>query len=675
MDGQPMTRTLSAVSEVVELLTRHDLATIVAFDGQVDVIQELGPVTNKLEIHQKVQQLYARGGTNLSAGWLKALQILSEKTDEECFKRVILLTDGQVGAGVQELEKLGTIASTFLQKGISTSTFGLGRGFNENVLKLIAEKGNGNFYYIEGPEDVSSAFQFEFGELNAIVGQNLEVQISCGKGIEILETLGHGSAKSSANTCTVSLGDVSEGLEKNLVLRLRVPREIAHGSQRLFEFSTSYQKASGDYATVRSTSEFATEFRSGDVRRYLDHEVLDDVMIERTARLKIQVYQDVQAREVGKALTMLNERINLLGERVLTTDVVKKEELEAEIAALETIKQAIEEKSADQGKVIQQQVEDFQKKKGSYLKTRAERKYILNSVLAAQAQDEFQELMKHLGDKLNDLGQEGEFRQNCLICMQELVANALEHGCQQVQKGEVQVRGIFRKGSAMITVSDPGAGFDWEEKVKTARANIELAEKARNDQSGTPQQTAQSLKGTSTRGRGIQLLLTLADEVTYTCAGSEVMVKLSNKVSEGVISFDNTTVSSSSPFASSFSVKVRNHVINQTPMVELEPSECVSTFVCQQAKQAVKQVMAKGAVHLILNLKNVPFTDSAGLGFYCGALKHCVEAGGSLSLIVACDNMKRVFNMIQILQWIPCFATLDDLRSSLENPDAGKLSA
>ena len=59
--------------------------------------------------------------------------------------------------------------------GVTTSTLGLGRDFNEGLMTLIARAGRGRAYYGETAEDLMAPFREEFDLLNAIAGR----KVSC----------------------------------------------------------------------------------------------------------------------------------------------------------------------------------------------------------------------------------------------------------------------------------------------------------------------------------------------------------------------------------------------------------------------------------------------------------------------------------------------------------------
>jgi serine/threonine-protein kinase RsbW len=98
----------------------------------------------------------------------------------------------------------------------------------------------------------------------------------------------------------------------------------------------------------------------------------------------------------------------------------------------------------------------------------------------------------------------GEFEEvDILVAVQEALANAILHGCNSDPSKTIYCSVVIDPSAFTITVRDPGPGFDVEAAVRA----IELG------QNITP------------TGRGILLMRSLMDEVTYRNGGSEVQLR------------------------------------------------------------------------------------------------------------------------------------------------------
>jgi anti-sigma B factor antagonist len=71
----------------------------------------------------------------------------------------------------------------------------------------------------------------------------------------------------------------------------------------------------------------------------------------------------------------------------------------------------------------------------------------------------------------------------------------------------------------------------------------------------------------------------------------------------------------------------------------------VDAYTAPMLREQVRELAAKGAVHLIADLGGVDFLDSTGLGVLVGGLKRLREAGGSLTLVISAPRILRIFQI------------------------------
>ncbi len=78
----------------------------------------------------------------------------------------------------------------------------------------------------------------------------------------------------------------------------------------------------------------------------------------------------------------------------------------------------------------------------------------------------------------------------------------------------------------------------------------------------------------------------------------------------------------------------------------------------------VGPVSTRPGCALIVDLTDVSFIDSTGLGVLVTALKHTREAGGSLDVVVAAPRVLKVLALTGLDVVIPLHATLDEALAS-----------
>ena len=145
MSGTPLTSVKNVIEETLPRLNPEDFISVVTFDDQAIVNVPLGQIKdlNMKEIRKRVSEIESGGSTNLEAGYRLGLKE-AEKVQSGVETTVILLSDGQANAGIVDPEVLGNLATAATEHLITTSTIGIGRGYDENILGALADGGNGN---------------------------------------------------------------------------------------------------------------------------------------------------------------------------------------------------------------------------------------------------------------------------------------------------------------------------------------------------------------------------------------------------------------------------------------------------------------------------------------------------------------------------------------------------
>ncbi|SRR5260370_22829678 len=81
-------------------------------------------------------------------------------------------------------------------------------------------------------------------------------------------------------------------------------------------------------------------------------------------------------------------------------------------------------------------------------------------------------------------------------------------------------------------------------------------------------------------------------------------------------------------------------------------------------REAVKEVLARGEKSILLNLGNVSYIDSAGLGELVGCSTTVKNAGGTLKLL---QLQKKIKDLLQITKLHTIFEVLDDEATAVKS--------
>lgn len=222
MSGRPLAEAKRCAEFVIDQLTPRDTVSVVAYGDQVETLVEARPLDERERVRRAIRAISEGGSTDLYGGWRRGADTLGPLASPHAMSRVMLLSDGCANRGVTDLHEIAAQCRALAERGVTTSTYGLGRDFNESLMIAMAEAGGGNSYYGQTAEDLMDPFREEFALLNALFARKLELRLELAGGGS-LEML---NAYPAAGASVWRLPDLAFGAEAWAVVRLRVPRDL-----------------------------------------------------------------------------------------------------------------------------------------------------------------------------------------------------------------------------------------------------------------------------------------------------------------------------------------------------------------------------------------------------------------------------------------------------------------
>jgi Ca-activated chloride channel family protein len=224
MSGGKLELAKRAVEEAIGRLDAHDRFSVVVYDEVIDVAVETTPASAEAR-HNAVTRLAsieARGSTNLGEGWLRGCEQVAAHLSSEGVDRCLLLTDGLANVGVTNSEELAHHATELRARGVSTTTFGVGNDFDEQLLQAMADAGGGHFYYIADAAQIRDHIASEVGETLEVVARDVELEFTVADGVQV-EPISPHPAHARGSRAIVVLGDLVADQAVDVVLRLTFP--------------------------------------------------------------------------------------------------------------------------------------------------------------------------------------------------------------------------------------------------------------------------------------------------------------------------------------------------------------------------------------------------------------------------------------------------------------------
>lgn len=180
-----------AAKKAVQQMNNGDYVSIVIFDDNPRIIYPSVEISEstKSQVLMAISTIVLGGSTNLHGGWLMGATEVAKKMSNDFINRVVILTDGQTNAGIQNPAHIAKDVAGLYEKSISTTTFGIGEQFNEDLLQKMATAGGGNFYYIDDDTKLSKMFEDEFNGLNNLCATEVKLSFDFKNETAILENL------------------------------------------------------------------------------------------------------------------------------------------------------------------------------------------------------------------------------------------------------------------------------------------------------------------------------------------------------------------------------------------------------------------------------------------------------------------------------------------------------
>ena len=199
MSGGPLEAALESAARIVRGLRADDRVAVVAFDSTIEVVQPLTHVTDREAIVNRIKSIDDRGSTDLFGGWEEGVKQLAPFTRKDRIARVILLSDGQANQGLVNEQEIFDRVTKAAGAGITTSTVGLGHGFNESLMTGMASAGEGVANFGQTADDLDEAFEEQFAIISNSFLRQVKVSVQGGSDVQVRlvgEILENGATRS-----------------------------------------------------------------------------------------------------------------------------------------------------------------------------------------------------------------------------------------------------------------------------------------------------------------------------------------------------------------------------------------------------------------------------------------------------------------------------------------------
>jgi Ca-activated chloride channel family protein len=299
MTGVKLENSKATIKKIIDNLNTLDRLHFITYDTQIQVVFEDGNLADSENLKRQVDRVGPGGCTNMGDALQKASELLL-KNKKASFQRIYVFSDGLVNSGKyrSQTEIFGLVKRIHDQD-ISTTSFGIGSSFDEDMMKGIAEYGHSNYFFIESAEEIDHYVSGALGAMLGRVGTNGIFKIR-GKDQSIVKQI-YGQPTS----CLVNgmvIGDIKQKNSKNILVEVDVSPNSSHDEQAIASYSFEWnRKEDGEKVKVEGVVTLKkTDDESLIQKKNEEAEVA--LVMQKTAEMDDEILSLLEENRIDEAL-------------------------------------------------------------------------------------------------------------------------------------------------------------------------------------------------------------------------------------------------------------------------------------------------------------------------------------------------------------------------------------
>ncbi len=243
---------------------------------------------------------------------------------------------------------------------------------------------------------------------------------------------------------------------------------------------------------------------------------------------------------------------------------------------------------------------------------------------------------KAIEDEIVQAAEQAQYPEDAIfairLSLEEALTNAIRHGNARDCGKKVHVGYCVNEEAVKIRIADEGKGFDPET----------VPDPTRTDRLEMPS------------GRGILLMRTYMDEVRFTDRGNEVFMVKYNRPDipeDGIVTRGDLALG----------LKTTDGVT----LVSLAGSADMAE--AHALSDTLDRMIDEGRTRLVIDLSDLTFINSMGLGAFIKAHNLCRQQGGSLFLANPQPAVRRVLRTTRLDEFFPLYKAVAQAMQAAEN--------
>lgn len=246
-----------ALGILVDKLDENDTVSIVTYASGTRVVLDAANGSEKKKLHGAIDELMSGGGTNGADGLELAYKEIEKGFVEGGNNRIILCSDGDFNIGPSSTEELKQLITEKRKAGIYLTTMGFGMGnYKDNRMELLADYGNGSYYYIDSLSEAKRVFADKLNKTLYTVAEDVKLQIEFNPAVvSEYRLVGYENRELDAEDFendTVDAGELGAGAKVTAIYELVMSGDgTAEGDDITYRYQTNQYKGTDEAFDVK----------------------------------------------------------------------------------------------------------------------------------------------------------------------------------------------------------------------------------------------------------------------------------------------------------------------------------------------------------------------------------------------------------------------------------------
>ena len=286
-----------AAITVINSLTDTDYASVIVYSSTATVISGIVLLsdTNKELLISKIRALRTTGQTNIWDGLYKGMETLRLSTIPNTIQTLMLLTDGQSNINpphglIPMLQKYKDSGNM----GCSINTFGFGYNLDSNMLRGIAEEGQGMFAFCPDANFVGTTFCNILSNEMTTYANNVNISLTGSDGYIITKANLVEGVVLKCNECSwgveINLGSLRFGQSRNIALQFPEGTPLKSSILKFTDISKEVVEVIESSTLTETTPEIQIKIMENQARSHVSRRIAPLIIASRD---RTGIYKDL----------------------------------------------------------------------------------------------------------------------------------------------------------------------------------------------------------------------------------------------------------------------------------------------------------------------------------------------------------------------------------------------